>query len=88
MTGLTEATASFRKEDNTILTLLLSTNDIVVLGSAINGKLEIRMNDTNSKLLKSLSNKEPQDFELSIEKGTEKSIIQFEKSLIVYKGMA
>lgn len=79
LTGATEISASFRNEDGTTLTKLLTTLGITVI-SAEAGKIKVTLTDANTVLLKVGVD---QDFEVVIDIGSVRSIVQFKEALNV-----
>lgn len=78
-TGFTEVSAVFTKTDGTCLTLTETGGDITVVLPITSGKVEISLTDADTLLLASGTN----GFELIIDKGTDRRIVQFKNSLNV-----
>ncbi len=80
LTGVTVAKAVFKSQSGTNVEITLAASEIEIVSPAQNGLLKLKINDTNTALLKAGN---LQTFEIEIEKGTEKRIIQLEKLLNV-----
>jgi len=77
-----EITASFKRADNTVMEKKLSLAEIVIPGAAPqNGKIQIILTDTDTAALKAAKI----DFELILDDGTERKIIQFPGQIEVKK---
>lgn len=81
LVGFTEISAIFLNEDGTQLTLTETGGEISVI-SEPGGVIKITINDTQSALLKIGKN---QTFEIVIDKGVDKTIIQMIEKLNVKK---
>jgi len=77
LTGYTEITAKFPTTSGTALTKTYSASGGITVTSAEAGRLAIALTDTDTALL--LSDDNRQDFELWIDKGTARRIVQFKK---------
>lgn len=83
ITGATPLKAIFKKTDGTLLEKGLGTGVVIVNGPA--GKLTVDLEDADTALLKV---GEFQDFEVEINIGTAKTIVQFQKALTVRRRLA
>lgn len=81
LTGVTEITACFKKSDNSYLSVTQTGGQIAIQGSAGAGEIAISLFDTDTELL-ALGN---QSFEVLIDKGTERRIVQYVSKLNVVK---
>lgn len=82
LTPFDEITASFKRADNTVLEKKLSLGGVTIPGSAPqNGKIQIGLTDTDTAALKAAKI----DFELILDDGTERKIIQFAQQIEVKK---
>lgn len=78
-TGYTELTAVFTKEDGTCLSKTYTLGAIAVVSPDTSGKATITLADTDTELLETGIT----GFELLIDKGTDRKIVQFKSSLNV-----
>ena len=79
LTGATEITVKLMKSDNTFLLKKL-TDTSVAITSAINGQFTVSLTDAETLTLKSGEN---MSFDVEVEKGTEKRIVEFKNQLTV-----
>jgi len=84
LAGVTEITACFPKEDATVLQVALTGGQISILGDPQLGVIQVELTDTDTGLL---AVGELQDFEVQVELGTAKSIVQFLQSLTVVESL-
>lgn len=80
--NLTAFKLLIRKTDGSILEKTLSSGAEIVDNLPVNGKIKIRIEDSESVLLKSGDN---QSLECELDEGADKRIIQFPKELTVKK---
>ena len=80
LTGNTEITACFIKDDSTALELTKTASDIAVVGDEKLGYIEITLNDTNTALLMA---GEKLSFNVKVDYGTDRKIIDFKQSIDV-----
>jgi len=78
LTGATSIKARFQNEDDSILEKTLATG--VTILNALTGKIQVALTDTDTALLKV---GEKQGFEVEIDIGAQKSIVQFKEVLTV-----
>lgn len=83
ITGADPLKAIFKKTDGTLLEKGIGTGVAIVNGPA--GKLTVDLEDADTSALKV---GEFQDFEVEINIGSDKTIVQFQKSLTVKKRLA
>jgi hypothetical protein len=79
LTGATEITVKLAKADNTFLLKKL-TDSSVAITSAINGQFTVALTDTETATLKTGEN---MSFDVEVEKGTDKRIVEFLQQLTV-----
>ena len=84
LTGLTEIKACFPKEDETVLQVALTGGQITVLGDPVLGVIQIELTDSDTSLL---AVGEDQDFEVQVDIGATRSIVQFLESLTVVESI-
>jgi len=82
LTGVTEITAKFVGTSATV-EVTLADGDIAVVSPAGGGELTITLSDTNTALLK----KGITSFEVLVDKGTERRIVQFLQALEVVQSL-
>ena len=82
LTGVTEITATFQGASSDVV-VSMGAGDIAVSTPAGGGELTIALNDTDSALLK----KGLISFEIEVDKGTEKRIVQFLQALTVVESL-
>lgn len=81
--SVTELTFSVKKQDGTTLTKTQTGGAISIVGSAPqNGRITVQLTDTDTALLKASAD---QDFELIVDEGSNRRIVQFLKQLKVNK---
>jgi len=78
LTGATGIKARFQKEDDTVLEKILASGVTVL--NALTGKIQVALTDADTALLKV---GEKQGFEVEIDIGAQKSIVQFKEVLTV-----
>jgi hypothetical protein len=81
LTSATEIEAKFKKQDGGALSLKLSTGGVVVTDGPA-GRFTVNINDTNSALLNPNPNT-AQDFEVVIDKGTDRRIVKYTRGIKV-----
>lgn len=79
LTGATEITVKLLKSDNTYLLKTL-TGAAVAITSAINGQFTVALTDAETLTLRTGEN---MSFDVEVEKGTEKRIVEFKNQLTV-----
>lgn len=79
-TGATEITVCFIAEDGTTVEFTKTGLEITIVGLETAGKINVAMNDTKTALIAS---GDPVDFDLTIDKGTERQTFVVEQSLII-----
>ena len=81
--SVTELTFSVKKQDGTTLAKTQTGGAISIVGSAPqNGRLNVQLTDADTALLKASAD---QDFELIVDEGSNRRIVQFLKQLKVNK---
>lgn len=81
LAGYTELTAKFPNADGTTLSRTYTSSGGVTVLSEPGGKIQVALTDAQTALLN--ASDERQDFELIIDKGTARRIVQFKKGLLI-----